>query len=315
MTFTGYTKRDTNIIKGFAILCIVFHNYFHWLWPSPGENEFDFSTTIIPDFFAMVGRQPGEFINLLFSCFGHYGVQLFILLSGYGLAMKWNGERKTEDPPFSVFQKLYPLLLTGVVVCFLGCVLMNGRMFTSEEWWQIGYKLLFIHTLIPNAGLSVNGPWWFFGLIFQLYLLFPLLFHWIKKWRWKAFLVVLAVSYGLIFLFREALNLHHGTILMQNAPGHLSEFCLGIWLAFSKGKNIHWLWLVLALVLFVWGNFSPGFYPFTFLSLCVITVFATQSWKSKTGRRKIVFRSPFSVILAASPCCFSWCMGILGSLC
>ena len=99
-----------------------------------------------------------------------------------------------------------------------------------------------------------------------------------------------------MFLFREALNLHHGTILMQNAPGHLPEFCLGIWLAFSKGKNIHWLWLVLALVLFVWGNFSPGFYPFTFLSLCVITVFATQSWKSKTEKWEKVFRSPFSVL-------------------
>lgn len=296
LSLNSYTKRDTDIIKGFAILCIVFHNYFHWLAPSPGENEFDFSPSKIHNFFDLLGQQPGEFVNILFSYFGHYGVQLFVMISGFGLTLSMlRREQGWGEFVINRLKKLYPLLITGVVVCLLGCLVMNGRLFNQGEWREIGYKFLFIHTLIPNSGLSINGPWWFFGLIFQLYLLFPLLFRCIKKWRWKAFLVVLAVSYGLIFLFREYLNLHHGTILMQNAPGHLPEFCFGMMLAFNKDKRIHWLWLVLALVLFVWGNFAPGFYPFTFLSLCVITVFVTQAWKAKSGKWKIVFRFPFSV--------------------
>lgn len=297
LSLNSYTKRDTNIIKGFAILCIVLHNYFHWLVPSPGENEFDFSPARVHSLFDLLGQQPGEFVNILFSYFGHYGVQLFVMISGFGLTLSMlRREQGWGEFVINRLKKLYPLLITGVVVCLLGCLVMNGRLFNQGEWREIGYKFLFIHTLIPNSGLSINGPWWFFGLIFQLYLLYPLLFRCMKKWKWQTFLVVCAISYGLIFLFREYLNLHHGTILMQNAPGHLPEFCLGMVLAFSKDKKIHWLWLVLAIALFVWGNFTPGFYPFTFLSLCVITVFATQAWKAKTGRWKKVFRFPFSVL-------------------
>ena len=297
LSLNSYTKRDTNIIKGFAILCIVFHNYFHWLAPSPGENEFNFSPAHVGNLFQLLGQQPGEFVNILFSYFGHYGVQLFVMISGFGLTLSMlRREQGWGEFVINRLKKLYPLLLTGVVVCLLGCLVMNGRLFNQGEWREIGYKFLFIHTLIPNSGLSINGPWWFFGLIFQLYLLFPLLFRCIKKWRWKAFLVVLAVSYGLIFLFREYINLHHGAILMQNAPGHLPEFCFGMMLAFNKDKQIHWLWLVLALAVFIGGNFTSILYPFTFLALCVIAVFATQAWKAKSGRWKKVFRFPFSVL-------------------
>lgn len=37
-----FTRDDTNVIKGVAILSIILHNLLHWISPSPGENEFDF---------------------------------------------------------------------------------------------------------------------------------------------------------------------------------------------------------------------------------------------------------------------------------
>ena len=280
------SKRDTSIIKGFAILCIVFHNYFHWLWPSPGENEFNFSPSTVDRLFELLCKYPGEFVNILFSYFGHFGVQLFIMLSGYGLVLSMMNHHK----PWGTFvldrlKKLYPLLLTGVVFYFFGKIVMEAKLMPSWEWKAIGYKLLLIHTWIPNQGMSVCGPWWFFGLIFQLYLLFPLLFHCMKRWGWKAFWVVMVISYGLIFLFREYIHLYQGELLMQNAPGHLPEFCFGMMLAFKQDKNLHWGWLLLALVLFVWGNFAPGFYPFTFLSICVIAAFAYQGLKSLSFKK------------------------------
>ena len=87
MVFKGLTKKDTSALKGFAILCIVFHNFFHHLDPSPGENEFLFSPNTVHGFFSLIGEQPSEFINIIFSYLGHFGVQIFILLSGYGLAI------------------------------------------------------------------------------------------------------------------------------------------------------------------------------------------------------------------------------------
>ena len=290
-SLSSYTRRDTSILKGFAILCIVFHNYFHWLAPSPGENEFDFSPLHVRNLFQLLGEQPGEFVNILFSFFGHYGVQLFVMLSGFGLVISMlNRPRSWESFVLNRLKKLYPLLLTGILVVLLGKLVMDGTLFEPWAKTEFKYKLLLIHTLIPNSGLSINGPWWFFGLIFQLYLLFPLLFRCMKKWGWKAFWVVCALSYGLIFLFREGLNLFHGSILMQNAPGHLPEFCFGMMLAFSKGKRIHWGWLLLSLLLFVWGNFAPGLYPFTFLSITVIAVFAYNGLKSLPIKKKLISR-------------------------
>ena len=188
MTFQGYTKRDTNTLKGVAILCIVFHNYFHWLWPSPGENEFDFAPDRIRHFFDLLGQQPSEFVNILFSYFGHYGVQIFLFISGFGLAVSMmQRPRSWESFVVHRLKKLYPLLLTAILTYILVLLATEHRMLGAYEKQELGYKLLFLHTLIPDSGLSVNGPWWFFGLIFYLYLLFPWLYRWIQQWGYKVF--------------------------------------------------------------------------------------------------------------------------------
>ena len=286
MIFKGYTKRDTSILKGFAILCIVFHNFFHWLPPSPGENEFVFSALRIQQFFHLLGEQPAEFANIILSYLGHYGVQLFIMISGFGLAMSM----MRKEQSWGVFvldrlKKLYPLLITGIVVFILATIVLTGHSLKADEWRELGWKMLFIHTLLPNSGISLNGPWWFFGMIFQLYLLFPWLYRLIRRWKGMGFAGVCLVSYGLIFLFLKVFNLHGGFIVMQNSIGHLPEFCLGILLAFSVDKRIHWLWLILAVAMFCLGNVFSWAYPFTFLSLTLIAVFAYQGLKSLPGKK------------------------------
>ena len=75
------SKDDTSLIKGLAIFCIVLHNFFHWMPPSPGENEFVFDERIHNNFFSILTSTPTEIINVLFSYFGHYGVQIFIFIS------------------------------------------------------------------------------------------------------------------------------------------------------------------------------------------------------------------------------------------
>ena len=307
---SDFSKRDTSIMKGFAILCIVFHNYFHWLYPSPGENEFDFSASRVTTFFQMLGDKPGEWFNLLFSYLGHYGVQLFVLLSGFGLAVSMMSRpRSWESFVLTRLKKLYPLLLTGLLAYCLGIVLMESRSLGPYEWKEIGYKLLFIHTLIPNSGLSLNGPWWFFALILQLYLLFPLLYRWFKRWGWMAFLCVCLGAYGLVFLFRYGFNLYQGSIVMMNAPGHLPEFCLGIMLALRRDQKIHWGWLLLAIAVFCLGNVYALCYPFTFLSLTVIMLFTYQGlkrlrFKKQWLSRPLAYFGGISMALFAVHGCF-----------
>ena len=87
MKIKEISKQDSNIFKAIGILLIVFHNYFRWLEPNTGENEFYFLADHIKNLVKGIIHTPLESINLLFDYFGHYGVQIFIFISGVGLAI------------------------------------------------------------------------------------------------------------------------------------------------------------------------------------------------------------------------------------
>ncbi|MGA8108635.1 MAG: hypothetical protein WB974_04330, partial [Acidobacteriaceae bacterium] len=78
-------RRDTTVLKGLAIAAIVFHNFFHFVSPAR-QNEFTFDPARFPVFLHTV-VQPDLAIQAIFSFFGHFGVQVFVFLSAYGLSM------------------------------------------------------------------------------------------------------------------------------------------------------------------------------------------------------------------------------------
>lgn len=77
-------QKDTTILKALAILAIVFHNFFH-VAIKVHENEFDFRPERFGAFMQAVVH-PSLTIQALFAFYGHYGVQIFMFLSAYGLA-------------------------------------------------------------------------------------------------------------------------------------------------------------------------------------------------------------------------------------
>lgn len=286
MVIKNYSQQDTSILKGFAILCICFHNFFHYLAPSTGENEFIFSVNHVHNFFSQLSETPGNFINTIFSFLGHYGVQIFIFISGYGLAMSMlKNNKQWLSFVIDRLKKLYPLLLTAFIFFILYTVIMRERFPSTDDYKGMGYKLIFMHTLLPKQGTSVNGPWWFFGLIFQLYLIFPLLFNMMKKYKMKAFAAICVISYIWIFISQYKFQ-DIDVFLLQNFPGHLPEFCLGMLLALNKDLKINNIFFIVALTLFCLGNFYKIFFPFTFLSITVVFVFAYQCMKNIPIRKR-----------------------------
>ena len=281
MIIKSYSKQDTSIIKGFAILCICLHNFLHWIPPYTGENEFNFSSTCVDKFFEGISSNPSEFVNLLFTFLGHYGVQIFIFISGFGLTLSMLKHHKTWIN-FIVdrLKKLYPLLLTAIVFYILFMILMYSKLPNENQFKELGYKLLFIHTLLPNQGLALNGPWWFFGLIFQLYIVFPALFYLIKKYDIKALLLICLCSYAWTFSSLYYLPNISEISYFQNFPAHLPEFCFGMWLALNRDKKISNVFFFIALALFCLGNYFKIFFPFTFLAITIISVFTYQCLKN-----------------------------------
>ena len=91
------TKRQCDVLRGIAIMGIFLHNFCHWLHGGHHENEYLFfkeHSMRMWDYWNNVfsGNFDGfEFIQF-FSFFGHYGVPLFLFLSGFGLVMKYERE-------------------------------------------------------------------------------------------------------------------------------------------------------------------------------------------------------------------------------
>lgn len=271
-SFGVLTPNQTNLMKGLGMLAIMFHNYFHWVSPSTGENEFDFSIDRLLNLGQGLVKMPFESINLFFTYFGHFGVQLFILVSGYGLAMSCRG----RSEPFSGFigrrlNRLYPAFLLAVGL-LLVLIFFKSNDLPPHDWFRsIGYKLMFVANLVPGELFSVNGPWWFYGLIVQLYILFPLLNRLYLKYGTKGLLVPVVLGYLLLF-FVNPLVVKGDVNLMGSFPGHLAEFSLGIWLAHNPAIVVRWWYYVIAFVVFSLGNVFPEAWLFSFLAVAFLLV-------------------------------------------
>lgn len=305
MERTEFTKDDSLIIKGLAILAIMLHNFFRWVEPTTGENEFGFSANCISNFANLIASEPQEFINIIFSYLGHFGVQLFILISGYGLTKSMLGKPQCWTAFMgNRLKKLYPLLLVAIAA-FFAFNLAFGYDVPDHFERETAYKLLLIHTLHPYSGLTMCGPWWFFGLIVQLYILFPVLLSLTQRHGTKILAIAAAISYMWILLALFFYDHDAGSLMaMQNAPGHLPEFCFGIWLALRRDTCLNRWWLLPALAAFVLGNFFKAFCPFTFLAVSVIFVIGYNHAKSfivrhSTLERTLIFVGSISMFLFA----------------
>jgi len=204
---------------------------------------------------------------------------------------------------FERLKKLYPLLITGFVFFYFYSIVINDRIIGLGAIRHFLYRLLFVHTLIPGQALTLTGPWWFFGLIFQLYLLFPLLFKLIKKHNVMAFTLICLLSYIWIYITQYVYSPKADIMLFQNAPGHLPEFALGILFALNPKKRIHFIWGLLALVIFSLGNFYQPFFPLTFLSVTILFWFGIEKAipfilnKTKVLKTILLYYDSISMIL------------------
>jgi peptidoglycan/LPS O-acetylase OafA/YrhL len=207
----------------------------------------------------------------LFSYFGHYGVQIFIFISGVGLAYQWlNKPQRYGSFIIQRTKKLYFMLIVGLVFFYFMKIIVFQTPMSICEWNAMLCKFLFLQTLFPNQIFSLNGVWWFFALIFQLYLWFPFLWKMIRKYSFMALLVICVFSYICVFLEHYVFPLPEGIMFMANSIAHLPEFALGIYIALHPNKNIHPLVFLGAAVIFILGNFNWSFYPFTFLSVTLL---------------------------------------------
>jgi peptidoglycan/LPS O-acetylase OafA/YrhL len=237
------SRTESSALRGIAILGIILHNYCHFLGFAVKENEYKFDAERPMQFLDKLFSLDSDLFIHFFSFLGHYGVPIFLFISGYGLVKKYEAQPQQpasakEASPSGTFGgafikkhflKLFRLMIIGYLL-FIGVYLLRHSDGAQVYSWdrvltQLTMTINFLY--FDPDHIIKPGPYWFFGLMLQLYALYILVIH-----RWRSNWLLLALALGSVVLeacfagSQDWLN-----YVRYNFIGGLLPFCMGVWMA------------------------------------------------------------------------------------
>lgn len=173
--------------------------------------------------------------NFYWVTMGGVGVTVFIILSGFVLQLKY-GNGKIFNDIFSFAIKRVKKIYVEYWITLLLLFMLGAIHFTGLKDFLFNLSGLMVFANIPWARFSI-APAWFLGLIFALYVLFPiisLLFH--KYGKNVIILLLLVVEIVSRILIGHDSILYRGLDWFPTA--RIFEFGLGMWLADTQSVVI-----------------------------------------------------------------------------
>lgn len=146
-----FTELDS--LRGLAALSVVLFHY----------------TIILPRFFPNAGTPTIHF------GLGHYGVELFFIISGYVIFMTLGRCQYGMDFIFSRFSRIFPVFWVAVLITYLVGITfpLLGQSYTVSQF-VINLSMLQEYLKVPN----IDGVYWSLsyeiGFYFCMYLIFQL---------------------------------------------------------------------------------------------------------------------------------------------
>lgn len=244
------TREECTAMRGIAILAIMLHNYCHFIGKIVKENEYQFFNTHNEGLWQVITHPDTLLPVHLLSYFGHYGVPVFLFLSGFGLVMKY--ERKMQEQvavvPFIRYNylKLLRMLIVGFVLFIIVDIMTPGRF--QYHWYNVIAQLLMYINVLPTPDKIIwPGIYWFFGLMLELYIVYRLLLYRQKNW---VVITLVAVCWLLqVFCDPEGETLNR---IRYNFIGGMLPFGAGILVGRSIDRfhcsMSRWLWAMVAVV-------------------------------------------------------------------
>lgn len=300
------SREDSAVLKGLAIVAIVLHNFAHWLPGCVAENEYMFHTENTWHLVDVLAHGGPHVVLNLFSYFGHYGVPVFLFVSGYGLVSKYErpGRPEVRPAPFVGYNvlKLWKLMVPAILLLWLSETFRCGgwRHGLDDVAYMLTFVVNFLPTthdaLLPHRDLLL-GPWWYFSLTLQMYLLWRLAYYRRGRTALVASVAVCLVAQVLAVTLWADPTQAVLDYLRYNLVGCLLPFALGVWVARYGLRLTPALWLG-ALVLLVAGGFNVLLWMLT--PLCAVIV-ALPAVRLRPGllRRAAVWMGGVSAALFA----------------
>ncbi len=236
------------MIKGFSILWIVFFHFFKEYsmgrFPVPwGPHYFaTFLHGCAPASAAATLACFGRSIFVAVTMLGYGAVGVFIVMSGFGLTYAL---AKTGNPDHgwsgwysSRVLRLFPMYWVAHLIYLVSPF--------EARYDPIDYRFILSFLgdrIYPVQMIEYLTPaWWYFGLILELYLIFPLLFRLLQKAGVGWFLVICAAEtvlcrYILLFNIFQT----DGMVLSAFCGSRLWEFAFGMVVGLKYRQNREWV--------------------------------------------------------------------------
>src|SRR3984893_17597652 len=223
-----------DVAKGLAILDVVYFHFFKTYFEHGSLPPADWSG------FAVSATTVIRIMWLKVSALGFHAVGVFIILSGWALMQ--STARRAESGSINWapwyrarFLRLYPMYWTAHLVYLISPFVARFEQIDS----RIVLSLLGLRFV--NIGMNfyyLNAAWWYFSMLIQFYLLFPLLFWAARKLGpWTFLLTACAAGFLSRYLMLIVYPQDGLWILGGFAICRLPEFALGMALGMWHSRS------------------------------------------------------------------------------
>lgn len=196
------TRAECDAMRGIAIIGIFLHNYCHWLPGIVRENEYQYFQHNVDGLQGVLANPDLLLPVHLLSFFGHYGVPVFLFLSAYGLVQKYEKPRAPHlEPTILGFTRYHFLKLFKMMIVGFAAFLLIDRMTPGPHHYHLTdvlAQLGMVNNILPNPDNIIwPGPYWFFGLMLQLYIVYRLCMY-KRHWGWAVALMAICTALQII---------------------------------------------------------------------------------------------------------------------
>lgn len=214
-----------DISKGLAILFVVYFHFFRTVFEHYELPPNDWSNALA----CTISFLRSAWWEI--SGLGFHAVGAFIILGGWNLMQSTMARAETGHVAwgqwyFARFVRLYPMYWVAHLVYLVSPFV--ARLEPVDE--RIILSLLGLRFInIEMNFMYLNAAWWYFGMLIQFYLMFPLLFLAARKFGvWTFFLIACALGFFVRYLMLDVYPVHGLWTLGGFAVCRLPEFALGM---------------------------------------------------------------------------------------